>query len=80
MGNVLIAKLTLGKQEWIVILDGVKNGPERCDSCESFFLTHPSRVKSQSMVFFIVAFRQPSLDDCCLFFPDSRLALGWVAM
>jgi len=44
MGNVLIAMLTLGKQEWDRDSRWCQKWPERCDSCESFFLlTLPSK-------------------------------------
>jgi hypothetical protein len=40
MSNVLITMLTLGKQEWIVILDGVKNGQSDATAVNlSFSLT-----------------------------------------
>jgi hypothetical protein len=48
--------------------------PERCDSCESFFLTHPSQVKACfSLLWLLGSLR---FGDYCLFFPDSRLGLG----
>jgi hypothetical protein len=45
MGNVLIAMLTLGKQEWIVILDGVKNGQSDATAVNLSFYS-PFRVKN----------------------------------
>jgi hypothetical protein len=48
MSNVLITMLTLGKQEWIVILDGVKNGQSDATAVNlSFSLTLlESKVKA----------------------------------
>jgi hypothetical protein len=74
MSNILITMLTLGKQEWIVIPDGVKNGQNDATAVNRSF----SPFSSQRMLFLIVAFRQPLLGDCCLFFPESRLGLAGV--
>jgi hypothetical protein len=70
--------LTLGKQEWIVIPDGVKNGKSDATAVNLSF----SSFSSQRMLFFIVAFRQPLLGDCCLFFSrlEAGFGWGWVAM
>jgi len=45
MSNVLITMLTLGKQEWIVILDGVKNGQSDATAVNLSFYS-PFRVKN----------------------------------
>jgi hypothetical protein len=73
MSNVLITMLTLGKQEWIVILDGVKNGQSDATAVNLSFY---SPFSGQSMLFFIVAFRQPSLRRLLFVLPRLEAGVG----
>ena len=64
MSNVLITMLTLGKQEWIVIPDGVENGQEVMRRRESFFLTLSLRVKKCFSLSWLLGSLRSATDVC----------------